>query len=431
MTRTVLLVALALHGCKQTETKYDLVDAPSPMPQEVEAPPGLEQHSPSAPDPQKVAKCVRGTGKNEAGECEALRTRDVELVQQVQIPRGRFVMGDIPNSYDASKTRSDPRPVWSGQPPHYEELGGFWIDLHEVTRFAYAKCVDAGKCRAAKCPDGKDPAADFSEEIARGVPQTCVTHEQAQAYCAYRSARLPTEREWEYAARGVDARVYPWGNELMDEYRTGLMPVNGLVDPSYFGVMAMGANAREWVADAFEIDVGLKPFVPTPFRKDGGPLHKAMKQYGKAHVIKGRRAGARQPGTGPDPVLGFRCVENLADGETPLVVPELAARIPSVVGGELQIFGGVAESVDRDEAAAFCDALAFEFEGRTLDDWRLPTLGEVQQVVDMFRGPGPFWLADGAATQHDGSGKRPMPDAPWVREDPEATEPLAARCVRK
>ena len=124
-------------------------------------------------------------------------------------------------------------------------------------------------------------------------------------------------------------------------------------------------------------------------------------------------------------------MDDLAEGETALIVPELAARIPSVVGGTLQIFGGVAESVDRDEAAAFCDAVSIEFEGQTLDDWRLPTLEEVQETADMFRGPGPFWLADGAATQHDGSGKRPMADAPWVREDPEATEPLAARCVRK
>jgi hypothetical protein len=54
----------------------------------------------------------------------------------------------------------------------------------------------------------------------------------------------------------------------------------------------------------------------------------------------------------------------------------------------------------------------------------------VVAIKEFFRGPGPFWLVDGAATQHDGSGKRPEPDAPWTREDPKPSEPLAARCVR-
>ena len=122
---------------------------------------------------------------------------------------------------------------------------------------------------------------------------------------------------------------------------------------------------------------------------------------------------------------------DLDDGEVGLTVPADAAAIPHVVGGALQIFGGVAESVDRDEAAAFCDNLTVPWEGAELSEWRLPTLQEVQDNAQLFRGPGPFWIVDGAATQYEvGSERRPKPDAPWRTEDAEPVEPLAARCVR-
>jgi formylglycine-generating enzyme required for sulfatase activity len=428
--RSVLLLLPLAVGCKKREAKYDVVDTPPPVPSEVEPPEGAAAHPTEAEELEAVAKCERGTGKNAAGTCELLHTRNAEGVQQVQIPAGRFVMGDIPPRYDASETRESPRAIWSGQPPRHMELPAYWIDLHEVTRDAYAQCVEAGACTAAKCPEGaEDPAAAFGDEIGT-VPQTCVTHEQAAAYCKHRGGRLPTEAEFEYAARGTDARVYAWGNQLMDEYRAVPMPVAGMVDSSYFGIKGLGSNVIEWVAEPFEADVGLRPFVDGEFRKRNGPLARAMTDVEGSFVVKGGRAGARQPKRDPDPMVGFRCADDLDAGEASLVVPALAAEIPHVIGNELQIFGGVAESVDREEATAFCERVKVEWNGETFDDWRLPTLEEVQSIAMFFRGPGPFWLAEGAATQHDDSGKRPADDAPWTREDPEPSEPLAARCVR-
>jgi formylglycine-generating enzyme required for sulfatase activity len=429
---SILIVLLPLAvGCKKREAKYDVVDTPPPAPVEVERPEAAPEHPDKADAKEAVANCRPGTGKNEAGTCELLRTRKVDGVQQVQIPAGRFVMGDIPTRYDASETRESPRALWSGQPPRHAELPAYWIDLHEVTRAAYAQCVEAGKCTAASCPEGApDPVEGLADDVAGTVPQSCVTHEQAAAYCEQRGARLPTEAEFEYAARGTDARVYPWGNDLMDEYRATPMPVGGMVDSSYFGIKGLGSNVVEWVAEAFEADVGVRPFVDGEFRKRDGPMAKAMADVAGSHVVKGGRSGARQPKREPDPLVGFRCVDGLDAGEAALVVPALAAEIPHVIGTGVQIFGGVAESVDREEAAAFCEQLKVDGNGETFDDWRLPTLEEVQSIAAYFRGPGPFWTADGAATQHDGSGKRPADDAPWVREDPQPGEPLAARCVR-
>ena len=427
--RVILFVPLVL-ACKNRETMYDVVDTPSPIPVEVAAPAKVDEH-PSTPDAEQVSQCVRGTGKNAEGKCEPLRTRAAEGVQQVQIPAGRFVVGDIPPQYDASETRKEPRVLWSGQPPRHAELPAYWIDLHEVTRAAYAKCVEAGKCTAATCPAGaEDPVAGLSAEVAGTVPQSCVTHEQAAAYCKQRGARLPSEIEFEYAARGTDARVYPWGNELLDEYRAVPMPVNGMVDSSYFGIKGMGSNVIEWVAEPFEADVGIRTYVDGEFRKPGSAFLRAVAELAGMHVVKGGRAGARQPKKDPEPVIGFRCVDDLEAGEPSLVVPSLSAEIPLAAGPDVQFFGGVAESVDRDEAVAFCDRLKVDAGGSMLDDWRLPTFDEVQANAQFFRGPGPFWTSDGAATQHDGSGKRPEPTAAWTREEAEPSEPLAARCAR-
>jgi formylglycine-generating enzyme required for sulfatase activity len=425
----MVLVPLAF-ACKKRETQFDVVDTPPPIPAEVPRPANVAE-DPSKPDPAVIAKCVPGTGKNDKGECEALRTRKAAGVQQVQIPAGRFVMGDIPATYDASETRKEPRAIWSGQPPRYASSPGFWIDLHEVTREAYASCVESGKCAAAKCSEGaEDPVATVAAEHVGKVPQTCVTHEQAQTFCEHRGARLVTEAEYEYAARGTDARVYPWGNDLVDEYRGAALPITEMGDSSYFGIRGLGSNAIEWVAEPFEIDVGLKPYLDGEFRKPKGPLATAMKDVAGSFVVKGGRAGARQPKKDADPNLGFRCANDLAEGETPLLVPSIAAPIPILAGQGLQIFGGVAESVDREEAAKFCEHVKITDTSPPFDDFRLPTLEEVVSIKEFFRGPGPFWLVDGAATQHDGSGKRPEPDAPWTREDPKPSEPLAARCVR-
>jgi formylglycine-generating enzyme required for sulfatase activity len=426
---TLLVLAAAACDDPSVSHAYDLVDTPQPLPEKIPAPP--EPAKTPGEDPAAPEGCGRGTGRNAQGECEPLRTRELDHVQQVQLPAGRFVMGDIPRDYSTEIGRHDPRERWPGQPPRYAEAPAFWIDLHEVTRGAYAKCVGEGKCTPAACPDGSDPVAQFSAEAAAVVPQTCVTHEQAQAFCQAHGSRLPTEVEWEYAARGPDARLYPWGNDMRDEYMAMLMPVSANIgDVSYFGIRSMGTSALEWIADAYAIDVGLTEFVREPFRRADGPLRRAEATRGERFVMKGGKAGLRRDSPGADRRLGFRCAADLAPDDVALRVPAEPPSIPILrdAGGGLQVFGGVAEAVDRREAEAFCSVLRVEHEGKTHEGWRLPTLAEIETIRGQFRGPGPFWAADGAVVQKGGG--KGGPDEPWLLDEAADGDALAARCVR-
>lgn len=434
MRRTLALAVLLGSACDSSEPVYPFADAEQPQPKRVEVsdpPKPTDEASPQI-DPEKVAKCVRGTGKKPDGTCEALRTRQTERGQQVQLPKGAFVMGDIPSRYNADAIRESMKSAWSGQPPRVAATDGFWLDLHEVTRSAYGKCVKAGTCTPAVCDAGEDDVSKrYSDEVLAQVPQTCVTRKQARVFCAAAGSRLPTETEWEYAARGPDGRRFPWGNEIRDEYRGVLTPVNGMVDTSYFGFRGMGSNALEWVADDFALDAGLQPFITKPFRGDG-EFSQAYADAPKVGVAKGGRAGFRRESPERNGLLGFRCASDLAEGEEALEVPEVSAPVPLVAtGAGLQFFGGVAEGVTLSEATAFCSVLKVPWAGDVLEGWRLPTLSEVQTAAEVFRGPGPFWATESAVKQQAAKeGLTATPEAPWVQADLPAETPLAARCVR-
>ncbi len=428
------LLVFMLPGCEGPVSHlHDLADQPEPAPTEVAAP-KLDNEDEMASDPGSPDACGPRTGRNAQGTCETLHTRHQPHAQQVQIPAGRFVMGDVPRSYGTELGRHDPRERWAGQPPRYAETGSFWIDVHEVTREAYAKCVEAGQCTAAGCEDGVDPVEKFSTEAAGLVPQTCVTHRQAEVFCTAQGDRLPNGTEWEFASRGVDARMYPWGNQLRDEYAAMLLPIGGNPgDSSYFGILGMGTNALEWVSDPYEVDIGLVPYISEPFRRSTGPLMAAEAIRGPRFVMKGGKAGMRMSQNKADRRLGFRCAADLGPDEAPLTVPADPPPIPLVrtASAQLEVFGGVAEAVDRREAEKFCSVLAVEHQGQTYTGWRLPSLDEVRSIVQAFRGPGPFWAAQGAIVYRPPKANAKVEGAQgWVSNPAEPTDALAARCVR-
>ncbi|MDC0675836.1 formylglycine-generating enzyme family protein [Nannocystis radixulma] len=475
-TRALLVVSLGLVACEATSRRYAALDAPPPAPVPVgDARPLTELTKVtelSEAEKAKAAKekpaCGRGSGRDIHGECVPLGLWDTDHVQRVQIPGGVFVMGNVPEHFNTSPSRELPAVRWSGNPPRHEMARSFWIDLHEVTRGAYAACVAAGGCTPGQCPEGQvDPGRDVEPQIADSLPQTCVSHKQAEDYCRHAGGRMPSEAEWEYAARGPDARVWPWGNQIKDDIPQGLYPAGHVrEDSSYFGLRGMGSNAIEWTADVYEGDAALKPFVAEAFRAADGPLAVARAVFEQAafcgdkpdceapkgeplrHVYKygnvGQRRGAREsrpprfPGVelegwdvvGADHRLGFRCAADLRDADKPLQVPAAVAPIPIVRSeGALELFGGVVEAVNQEEARRFCAGLRVPYGAEALTGFRLPRLAEVEQLAAVFRGPGPFWAEDGAAVQMAET-TPPDPNEPWKMLMVGSETALAARCVR-
>jgi formylglycine-generating enzyme required for sulfatase activity len=166
------------------------------------------------------------------------------------IPAGPFTQG-------STRGEEDERPA------RKVTLKAFAIDRTEVTRGEYAACAEAGRCK---------PSDDKSDGDAK-LPVTGVDWNEAQAYCKFAGGRLPTEAEWEKAARGTDGREYPWGNDIdcaranwgnfegegpcagknpghpvtVGQYPTGASP---------YGALDMGGNVWEWVADKYDQDPG-------------------------------------------------------------------------------------------------------------------------------------------------------------------------------
>jgi formylglycine-generating enzyme required for sulfatase activity len=148
------------------------------------------------------------------------------------------------------------------EPVHIVHLSDYLIDKTEVTVGAYADCVSAMRCAAPTASD----TAYYRPETNPDWPVTGMNRETAAVYCAYRMKRLPTEAEWEKAARGTEAaNVYPWGPAIPGCYDRAQFQPEGvgcshLVGPedvgsfpttgaNEFGLMDMSGNVWEWVSD--------------------------------------------------------------------------------------------------------------------------------------------------------------------------------------
>jgi len=191
------------------------------------------------------------------------RVREADGMAMVYVPAGEFLMGFLPGEY-----------FDDALPQHRVYLDAFWIDRTEVTNAQYERCVRAGDCRVAACTDAND-FADANDFNGAQQPVVCVDWNQAQAYCDWAGARLPSEAEWEKAARGTDGRKYPWGNEEATCERANYKgcvgrtwPVGSrLAGASPYGALDMAGNAWEWVADWYADDY----YTHSPEQNPKGP----------------------------------------------------------------------------------------------------------------------------------------------------------------
>ena len=160
----------------------------------------------------------------------------------VFVPAGQFTMG--------SDVNSDEKPV------HKVTLDAYWIDKTKVTNGKYAKCVSSGICQSPSNTSSETYSSYYGNSKFENFPVIYVNWGQAKAYCEWVGRRLPTEAEWEKAARGTDGRTYPWGENIgCNKANYGDCTSNQTAVGSYesgkspYGLYDMASNVWEWVAD--------------------------------------------------------------------------------------------------------------------------------------------------------------------------------------
>ena len=177
-----------------------------------------------------------------------------DVVEEVLIPAGSFRMGCDNNNSAESCLSSE-------QPLHTVTLSAYYVDKYEVTNARYKVCVDAGECTAPQDMDSYTRIPYYGTSTYANYPVIHVTWRQASAFCAWEGKRLPTEAEWEKAARGsIDTRKYPWGNSAPDGTLLNYNENVGDTTPvgsypsgaSRYGVWDMAGNVWEWVNDWYD-----------------------------------------------------------------------------------------------------------------------------------------------------------------------------------
>jgi serine/threonine protein kinase len=175
---------------------------------------------------------------------------DANNVTMIFIPAGEFTMG----SNDTGDVGS--------QPAHTVNLAAFYIDKYEVTNEMYDACIYRSSAAGGKCqkPQRLSSAKNvnyFGNEVFKDYPVVYITWKMAKTYCEWRGARLPTEAEWEKAARGADAnRIYPWDKNILDcgyaNYGDCIGDTTSVkqyeIGKSIYGLYNMAGNVWEWTS---------------------------------------------------------------------------------------------------------------------------------------------------------------------------------------
>ena len=204
-------------------------------------------------------------------------TREKDGMTMVYVPGGEFTLG----MNTAEQYANCEKFFYSCNPGEFSidttrtvKLDSFWIDQMEVTYAQFAKCVEAGICeltngQATRCVTlGNCDMTKLADGWSASIKPEYLDHPvvnvnwlDAERYCDWVGARLPTSSEWEAAARGTDGRIYPWGNEspyktLLNYNHTGDTTVVGSYPEgaSPYGALDMAGNVSEWVSDWYSDD---------------------------------------------------------------------------------------------------------------------------------------------------------------------------------
>lgn len=231
--------------------------------------------------------------------------------EMVLVPAGTFVMGSAIDTSQRDKAREDDAVKEDETPVRRPRLSAFYIDRFEVTNAQYARYLAATRAAPPVSWDGGQPPKGKENH-----PVTNVTWFDAMRYAIWAGKRLPTEAEWEKAARGTDGRRFPWGNDddksrrnvdgdgklqAVDSFPTGASP---------FGCLNMTGNAWEWTADWYAGYPGTEARSP-----HFGKHYKVMRGSGAIYFYGTHNSGRCAQRTrlvpyGAHDGLGFRCVQD-------------------------------------------------------------------------------------------------------------------------
>jgi formylglycine-generating enzyme required for sulfatase activity len=296
----------------------------------VSTPSSYESTNTSSTNPV-IALAENGVSSNTEWELYSPFIQEFNGVEMVLVPAGCFMMG-------SDDGESDERPV---RQQCFDEP--FWIDRTEVTRAQYAECVVVGDCT-------EPPSSVYSTRDDQPINR--VTWYQARDYCAWHDAHLPTEREWEYAARGPNNLAYPWGNDFVGDnvvyfenssetVGVGSRP-NGV---SWIGALDMSGNVREWVSSLYRI----YEYNTNDGREDSTDSINVRVLRGGAfnYYLFDLRATYRfgNPAYNEDDGFGFRCARSYSSSklsvpiETLLIVNIASANLRSGPGTNYEIVG--------------------------------------------------------------------------------------------
>ena len=243
------------------------------------------------------------------------RTSPKDGMVQVFVPAGNFLMGSTDNQVTELKANCPTCDFLNETPQHNIYLDDFWIDRTEVTNAQYARCVAAKECQQPAL-DSKNSMPYYSDPKFADYPVFYINWNNAAAYCKWAGRSLPSEAQWEKAARGTNGAIYPWGDDnpnlnllnsnqyigattKVGAYATGASP---------YGAFDMAGNVWEWVNDWY----GVNYYAESPDKNPAGP------SSGETRVMRGGswfdqdpivRAANRgyQPFDTSQYNLGFRC----------------------------------------------------------------------------------------------------------------------------